>query len=212
MLKENRRIKLKLPRELEMVFASLDYEEEGWLIEKNLSFSEDKLQFDFVLHLGDEEKTKQQWQMIIEGYKTSRFYPEKLGSYFQYYDHHFLLWEFQNIWTELYVKKKSINPEALLADLCVTHQKSFGNFLPLGKFFNGANNFLELCNSGFGLFSKGPKKILDVYYDCLQRAGTEPYFFGQSNPGLENSDLKLLIIGDCYFIGNNFHFRRSEVD
>ena len=38
-----------------MVFASLDYEEEGRLVEKNLSFSEDKLQFDFVLYLGDKK-------------------------------------------------------------------------------------------------------------------------------------------------------------
>jgi hypothetical protein len=212
MLKENRRIELKLPKELEMIFGSSDYNHDGWLVQKNLFFSEDKLQFDFVLHLGDEERTQQQWQMVVEGYKTSRFYPEKLGAYFQFYDNHFLLWEFQNIWTELYTKKASVNPETLLANLCVLHQKSFGSFLPFGCYFNGANNWLELCGSGFGLFSRGPAKILALYYDCLQSAGTEPYFLGQFNPDVENSELKLLIIGDCYFIGNDFHFKRSEKD
>lgn len=49
MLKENRRIELKLPKELEMIFGSSDYNHDGWLVEKNLFFSEDKLQFDFVL-------------------------------------------------------------------------------------------------------------------------------------------------------------------
>lgn len=36
-----------------MIFSGSDYEEEGWLVEKNLCFLEGKLQFDFVLYLGN---------------------------------------------------------------------------------------------------------------------------------------------------------------
>lgn len=210
MFRDNRRIEVDLPLELESILTSVEYEENGRLIKKSLTFLGDKLLFDFELHLGKVEEKPQLWQMVIGGYKTSRIYPEQLGSYFQFYDYHFLLFEFQNIQTELYTTKLSVDPVALLADLYSTHQKSFGNFLSLDKYLNKEVNLPDLgC---FGLFARGPKKILEVYFDCLHRSGAKPYFYGQYNPDVENSDLKLLIIGQCYFIGNEFHFRRVEAE
>jgi hypothetical protein len=209
MYKENK-IEVEMPEELKAILASLEYEEDGWLVGKNYLFLENELHVDFILHLGDQDSTTQQWQMIIEGYKTSMICPDRSGKYFQFYDDHFLLFEFHDVHTELYIKNGSKNAEALFGDLYLNHQKYFGNFLPLGHTLGAS--YAMICSHGdnFGLFGRGPKKILDVYFDCLKRAGTEPYFVAQYGPKVEDLDLKLLIIGGCYFVGKAFSFTKVE--
>ena len=100
--------------------------------------------------------------------------------------------------------------KALFGDLYLNHQKYFGNFLPLGHTLGGS--YAMICSNGdnFGLFSRGTKKILDVYFDCLKRAGTDPYFVAQYGPQVEDLDSKLLIIGGCYFVGKAFSFTKVE--
>ena len=180
------KIEVEMPNELETILASLEYEEDGRLVEKGFSFFENELDVDFILHLGDQNGTAQQWQMIIEGYKTSLICPDRSGKYFQFYDDHFLLFEFHDVHTELYIKNGSKNVEALFGDLYLNHQKYFGNFLPLGHTLGGSYSIISSHGDQFGLFSRGPKKILDVYFDCLKRAGTEPYFIAQYGPQVED--------------------------
>ncbi|RZK01794.1 MAG: hypothetical protein EOO46_19210, partial [Flavobacterium sp.] len=167
-----------LPIELKTSFDSLDYEEEGGLTAHSIKYLDNELHFDFSIFLGDVEQNEtQNWQLKVLNYRDSRIDIQDLGGYFNFYSDHFLLWEFIDNETELYFKKGTDNPEKLLADIYSIHNSTFDNYIPLEKFIN-SNSLLTLCTSNNGLFGRGPKRILNYYFDSLKKAGKEPYFYG----------------------------------
>jgi hypothetical protein len=205
-----------LPLELGSSFDSLDYEENGGLTAHSIKYLDNELHFDFSIFLGDVEHNETQyWQLQILNYCNSKIDIDNLGGYFKFYSDHFLLWEFTDVSTELYFKKASTNPERLLADIYAIHDSIFDNHIPLEKFIND-KSLLTVCKSDTGLFARGPKKILTYYFDCLKKAGKEPYYFGEHIDkkwdGKEwipkNNSLKLALLGRTYFIGETFLFKR----
>ncbi|MGQ3087770.1 hypothetical protein, partial [Flavobacterium sp.] len=73
------------------------------------------------------------------------------------------------------------NGKELLADRYKIH-RSFSNYLDIERYIlekrDGLRNLdlLTLCNYDNGLFAKGPKKILQSYYNCLLANSKKPYF------------------------------------
>lgn len=65
-----------------------------------------------------------------------------------------------------------------------------------------------------GIFARGPKYILDYYFKALEKAGKEPYYFGEyaakkwNGEQLvpEDNEFKLALLGGTYFIGQQFMF------
>lgn len=207
-----------LPIELKTSFDSLDYEEEGGLTAHSIKYLDNELHFDFSIFLGDVEQNETQyWQLQVLNYRDSKIDIDNLGGYFNFYSDHFLLWEFTDIETELYFKKGSNSPENLLADIYSIHNEVFDNYIQLEKFINGSS-LLTLCKSDNGLFARGPKQILKYYFDCLMKAGKEPYYFGDYIAKKwdgemwvpEDKDLKIAILGGTYFIGQTFVFKRLD--
>jgi hypothetical protein len=207
-----------LPADLKATFESLDYEEEGGLTIQSIKYLNSELHFDFALELDYIEPNEPQlWQLQIKNYRDGKIDLENLGSYFEFYSDHFLLWEYTDAETELYFKKATDNPEKLLADIYTIHNRTFDNYIPLEKFLNG-NNLLTLCSYSIGKFARGPKKILSYYFECLEKAGSEPYFYGDFVPKIwsgeqfiqEDKDLKIVTLGSTYFVGKDFFFRRLE--
>jgi len=207
-----------LPTDLKETFQSLDYEVGGSLIANTIKYLDNELLFDFTLFLGGIEQNENQiWQLQILNCLDSKISIENLAGYFNFYSDHFLLWEFLDNETELYFKKGANNPEKLLADIYSIHNSVFDNHIPLEKFLNG-NSLLTLCRSGHGLFARGPKRILKYYFDCLTKAGKEPYYLGDNvatkwdnkKRGSGNKDLKVALIGGTFFIGSDFKFKRLD--
>lgn len=206
-----------LPFDLIEAFDSLGYEE-GYLAVQSVKYFENELHFDFSLHLNDPEESETQlWQLQVKDNRDDKIDFEDLGGYFSFYSEHCLLWEFTDVETELYFKKPTDNPEKLLAAIYTIHNTIFDNYISIEKFLNG-NNLLTLCNSNNGLFARGPKQILDHYFNSLQEAGNEPYFYGEYFPKKwdgerwmpESKDLKVALLGSTYFVGETFIFKRLD--
>jgi hypothetical protein len=206
-----------LPHDLQTIFDSLDYEENGFLHVHAVKYLGKELHLDFSLFPpGVEEKGTQHWQLQVINDKDSKIDIHRLGNYFSFYSDQFLLWEFTDRKTDLYFKKGTDNPELLLLDIYRIHDEIFEEYIPLGKFING-HDLLELCKSNNGLFARGPKKILSYYFDCLKKAGKEPYYLGDYEPLKhdgkwlpEDKNLKLALLGGTYFIGQDFKFKKIK--
>ena len=207
-----------LPIELEEAFSSAEFENEGGLDICSVEYLEKELLFNFSFYLDElDERKKQFWQLQVEGYRDSKIDLDNFGDFITFYTEHNLLAEFKDIETELYFRKKAENPERLLTNIYELHNIVFDNLIPIQKYLHG-RKLLMLCKSDNGLFAKGPKSILKFYFDNLQKAGKEPYFFGETKPKywdgekwiLDNDDLKLALIGGTYFIGKDFNFKKLD--
>lgn len=207
-----------LPKDLQETFDSLDYEEDGGLTIRAVKYLDKDLYFDFAIYLGNIEQNETQlWQLHVENCHDSNIDMENMCRYFSFYSDHFLLWKFIDNEMELYFKKETNNPEMLLADIYTVHNTIFNGYISLEKYLNGSN-LLTLCKSNNGLFARGPERILKYYFDCLHKAGKEPYFYGNyihkkwdgEKWVSENGNFKVAIIGGTYFVGQNFNFRRLD--
>lgn len=205
-----------LPSALAACFDSLAYEQSSGLTVDSIEWLSDELHFNFSIYLGDFEKNEVQgWQLRITGYRDSKIDTDNLGEYFEFYSEHILLADFIDTQTELYFRKSTIDPKWLFADIYLAHNTLFEGRIPLEKYINGGHVF-RLCNSNHGLFAIGPKSVLSQYYECLAKAGKEPYFLGDSPAKIwdggkwvdEVRDLKVAVLGGTYFIGSDFIFTR----
>ncbi len=207
-----------LPIELEEAFSTARFENEGGLEVCSVEYLGDELLFSFSFYLDElEEQKKQFWQLQVKGYRDSKIDIDNLGDSIVFFSEHNLLAEFKDMETELYFKKKGKNPELLLSNIYELHTIVFDNLIPIEKFLED-RQLLTLCKSDTGLFAKGPKSILKFYFDNLQKAGKEPYFFGETKPKfwnrekwvVENDNLKLALIGRTYIVGQEFNFIKLD--
>ena len=210
-----------MPKELEEAYSKLSSNNNGDFRVNAIKFLGDDLYFDFSISTEtiDGQDEIQNWQMHVLKCRDSKIDFDNLEDEFRFYSDHFLLWEFTDKQVELYFKKGANNPELLFADIYILHHTIYKNLIPLEKFTNASksyngNNLLTLCKADYGLFAKGPKRILEYYYNSLTYANTEPYYFGDRKPLKwdgkkfidENKDLKLVLLGSSYFIGQDFKF------
>lgn len=206
-------IKNILPKELEEIIDTGEFEDDGGIKITSLGYFADNLKVGFSLDSGDEDKPNQLWELQIDGLRDQKIVVDWANN-LEFYSDHFLLWEFSRNHTSLYFKRKANNPDKFIADIFKTHRAVFEKWFDVEKYIS---SFLfGLCNESNGLFANGPKEILDYYYRVLKRNNTEPYYYGSTEPKkwdgeqwvVEDKDLKLLIMGDSYFVGKKFTFQQ----
>ena len=103
-----------------------------------------------------------------------------------------------------------------MKDLYVHHRSTFGNFRVIEKYFNTEKKLNELCEMEFGLFAKGPETYLEEYKSILEKQETQPYMYGNIKSkkwtgekwAEENPNLNLLLMGESFFIADEFRFER----
>lgn len=96
-----------IPNDLEEVFSSLDYEEDGGLTIRSFRYLNKDLHVDFLLYLGDAHKNEtQNWRLEVLGYRDSKIDIDNLGGYFNFYSEHYLLSEYIDNHTQLYFKNQ----------------------------------------------------------------------------------------------------------
>jgi hypothetical protein len=203
-----------MPAELVAAFGSLDYEEEGGLSVHSIKYLENEVHFAFSLFMGKIEPQQDEcWQLKILNYRDAKIDIDNLSNYFRFYSDHYLLKEYNNVSTDLYFKRLALNSELLFAEIYEIHHTRFRNLFPLEKYINGGN-LLYRCRMESGVFARGPKYILDYYFSALEKAGKEPYYFGEyvakkwNGKQLvpEEKEFKLALLGGTYFIGQDFEF------
>jgi len=191
------------PPDLLAIFESLDYEESGGMVISSLDYTDTDLKVKFTLTKDDCQTSPQLWQLDVIDIKKERFV-RNWTTYPEIYTDHFLLYEFIDNYIELYFNGSTQNPEKLLADLYDSHISNYSNALAFGLGINAPDGMLRLCTSESRLFTRGPKRILAKYAECLKINGIETNFIGEIES--DQAGLKLLIFGESYFIGRDFKF------
>jgi len=204
-----------IPEDLKITFDSLEYEE-GDFIVNGINFNQNNSELNFTLKLdyGD-NLVFQSWKLITENCIDFKIDFDEIEPYFEFYNEHFLLNEFEDFQTEVYIKNSTENPEKLLTKLMELHYSKFENIFNIDKFIIG-KNMLNRCKMNSGVFARGPKTILEDYFIILKEFGTNPYYFGNQKPGIWKRDnweenktkYKLCILGKNYFIGTDFLFEK----
>jgi hypothetical protein len=202
-----------LPPALKEILDSLDYEGDGGIIFRSVSLQGEDLIYEFSIKPWGESWACQVWRMQVKNYSDFKLEAGFESGYLSFYSDHFLLWEYTDINTELYVSQPANNPESLLAYIYMLHANVFDGLISAETYVNGS--LMDACKSKFGLFARGPEKVLRHYFKFLETAGMKPYYcspkFRNSNSKLlETKQLKLALIGDKYFIGTDFIFERVE--
>jgi len=201
-----------LPKELIEIFDSLEYEENGYLDVESFDFKDENILFKFSLYLGEEDlREYQDWQIEIKNYKDFNINFDNLNGYFKFHTNHIALRQYETPNYELYFKSLGTDAEFLYMDIMKLHRDVFNNFIST-KYIN--SDLFMLCNANSGLFAHGAKPILEYYFDCLQKAGKNPYFYKPNikyeQEELKNQTYKLISLGSIYFIGTDFVFRKIE--
>jgi len=195
----------ELPKELVENLNKTEYVEDGGLLIRSIRYIGDKLEVEFILSFGDYENPKQNWRINITGIKKEKIVIN-WASYPEIYSDHFLLYDFLDNFTELYFNSKASDSEKLFIDLFTKHNALFGRWIDFESYIHIPKGYSMLCSTHNGLFARGPKKILEEYNKCLISNEIKTTYIGEIES--EYKTLKLLILGDSYFIGENFEFER----
>lgn len=204
-----------LNKELEEIFSTVEYEEDGGIHITGTAWYSDDLRVEFVIKTGNEGQN-QIWAVQIKGVReesiTSDF-ADKL----ELFEEHPLLWTYNQRQTNLYFGKGTEKPHELFANIYNIHIQLTKNRIPFGKYVNSALSTIELCKSTTGLFAKGPIKMMEAYKEELERHYMNPTIVGGHNPKRwlnghqvdETEIVKVLVIGNSYIIGETFDFQRA---
>lgn len=184
----------------------------------NVDFPLGSIDVTFQVNTGASGKeVNGEWQLSIKNYRKYRIDDAWSDYGFEVYDIHPLLLEYKEDKVSLYFSTGSENPDKLLSDVYKAHRAVCGEHIPVEYFLS--NTYLhEACYSKFGLFAKGPVSLLDEYKAVLEAHKMKCNFQGRYKPKYwhgdkllpEPEDIKLLILGDSYFIGQNFEFKKLQ--
>lgn len=206
----------KLNTELSGIFSSIEFEEKGGIRITGTDWYEDDLKLEFVINTGV-SKELQLWEAQISGVRDELIKSDWVDELILT-DEHPLLWQFNNIQTELYFSKPTQKPFELLNSIFEAHLTITKGWFDIRKFINGGSDLslIGLCKSSNALFAKGPKRILEVYAQVLNEYEMKPNLFGDMAPKRwtgdqwieESEGLRILLIGKSYVIAEQFDFER----
>ena len=197
----------ELPKELKEILNQIEYVEDGGILINSVELVDDNLEVELILSFGAYDIPNQIWRL-----NTTEIKKEKIvinwATYPEIYSDHFLLYEFLDSYVELYYNSKAIDSERLFIELYTKHEALFGKWIDFESYIYVPKGYSMLCSAQNGLFARGPKTILKEYEKCLISNGIKTTYIGEIES--EYKMLKLLILGDSYFIGENFEFKRID--
>lgn len=196
----------KLPEALEEVLNSLEYEEVGGIVIKATRFDKDDIYLKIHVFCDSLESPLQKWEVKVVNSKTEKITVNWCNN-FQFFCEHVLLAEYQDNYAELYFNDTSDKVNEIFIDI----YKSLlvlGNSVDIAKYAYSPKSLELLCKQSYGLFARGPMTILSIYNKVLSKFGLKTNFMSEIESTAEHKNLKLLIIGESYFIGQDFVFNK----
>ncbi len=205
-----------LPTEILEVLQEVEFENVGGINIERLEYLDNNSLLNLRIDTGSELPT-QFWQITVENIVSEKLerrwvYDNRFAN-IEIHTDHYLLWEFTKQHTSLYTKGNAISlPDQAGVVFYTKHMEQYGQWLPVETYLNSMGLF-NAIKMPHGLFSQGPKKILSRYKKWLDELGVSTYFLelqGSVDDDAvgSNPDLKLLILGNSWFIGSQFLFRR----
>ncbi len=118
----------------------------------------------------------------------------------------------------LYFNGKPSNSYTLIGKLILSHQEVCENWIPFDKYLNSIAHISSLLEGGHGLLAEGPKILLDKYAEVLvseniivSNLKSRPAKWWDGNNWIEEkSPLSILILGESYFIAEQFESKRID--
>ena len=206
-----------LPLELKNIFESVEYEDFGRLLIDSIEIdNQDNIKFNFTINIeGDYSEIgfseNHSWNLLINNCREYRIEDSRnFESYIYVYSEHILLSNFNENWKELYFNGENKNINQLFVEFYNLHKYTFDDFIPMDKFICN-RNLIQLLTSNNAIFARGPVSILEEYFQLLHNGNKNPYYLETANNYKNseiNKNLKIIFIGNNYFISENFEFQK----
>ncbi|SEF53161.1 hypothetical protein SAMN05421847_0243 [Halpernia humi] len=206
-----------LPLELKNIFESVEYEDFGKLLIDSIEINnQDNIHFNFTVNIeGDYSEIgfneNHSWNLLINNCREYRIEDSRdFESFIYVYSEHILLSNFKEKWKELYFNGENKNVNQLFVEFYNLHKYTFDDFIAMDKFICN-RNLTKLLNSNNALFARGPISILEEYFQLLKNGNKNPYYLETANNYKNseiNKNLKIIFIGNNYFISENFEFQK----
>jgi hypothetical protein len=205
-----------LNKELEDIFSTVEYEEDGGIRITRTNMYSDDLRVEFAIKTGKAGQSPL-WEVHINGVREDLIKSD-FAHKLELFEEHPLLWAYNQRQSNLYFGKGTERPYELFVNIYSIHSQLTQNLIPFDKYVNGALSTIELCKSTSGLFAVGPIKIMEGYKGELEMHKMNPTIVSGHNPKRwlnghqvdETGMAKILIIGASYVIGETFDFQRCE--
>ena len=199
-------INCPLPNELSKVLDSPEFDDEAGIVIQSVQFIKNDLHVIFLIRFGDDEE-QQSWKVTVINLKEEQIIISWAQD-IRIFQEHPLLLDHNDSQTNLYFNGTTSESKELFIDIFKSIMQLSKNESHVLKYIFSPESVSERCGWGYGMFANGPKTILDLYAQCIGKYGMNPYFITTAEPLGEHKQLKLLEIGDSYFIGESFLFER----
>lgn len=208
-----------LPKDLDNIFE--EYTEDDYkLFVTRADYAADKFNLDFVLEvqdINDEGAVIQKWTIEAIGHRKNQV---SFGycEFLKILEDDPLLWEFTDVQSELYFNGQVEDAVRLFFDLYVMHKKLFEGYQSFDIHFGENTPYFKQFQYSNGLLTKGSKRLMEHYANCLEQNGLSYSIVGDWRPTYwdgekhisEPQDLKVLLLGDTYIIAESFSFVRQD--
>ena len=201
----------KLNKELDDILSTLEFEEGGGIHITGTDWYSDDLRVEFAINTGIDGKS-QLWEIQINGVRTNLIKSD-FADGIELFEEHPLLWPYNQLQTSLYFGRPTKRPYELFEGLYRVHLQETKKWFSFDKYINANVPIIDLCKSTTGQFASGPIKLLEAYKKELESHEMNPTIVGGYNPEdstkKEKAQLKVLVIGDSYVVGETFEFSRA---
>jgi hypothetical protein len=201
-------------KELENIFSTPEFEEEGGIFISGTHWFSDDLKIEFVIKTGVEQQ-KQLWEVQVKGVRDELIKSDTADK-LELFEEHPLLWTYNQRQTNLYFGQSTSRPYELFTDIYAIHLRLTKNWIPFNKNINTNVSIIDLCKSPSGLFASGPNKLMEQYQKILMSHDMNPTIVGGHYPKRwkngykvdETEIVNVLVLGESYVIGESFDFNR----
>ena len=209
-----------LPEELDKMLSEND-EDDIRISINRVDFSPEQLTIDLIF-VNEIWSSEDQEELETQRWKLTVPYPVNYniaasGHYqFELLNKHPILLPHTDKRCSLYFKGPAEDVKAVKADLFAAQMEVFGALYNLATFMNNERNIDTILRAPSALLATAPRTLIDKYAECLEKHnlpysivdGWAPtYWDGEKNVNTVEK-LKLLLMGDTYFIGERFLFEK----
>ena len=208
-----------LPKDLDDIFQEYSEDDFNLCITK-VDYSTDNFIIDFLLdvqNINDKGSIIQEWTITAVGHRKNNLSFD-FEANIEIKNYHPLLWEFHDTQCELYYSGQCKDVSKLFYDLYIIHKQVFGDYKCFDISFGERINYFKPFQFDSGLLTKGSKKLILKYANCLKQNGLDFTIIGERPAKfwngtefiIESEDLKVLFFGKGYVIAKDFSFMRNE--
>ena len=201
-------------KELQDIFETGEYEDNGTCQIQQLNWSGDDLLIDLYVNTGFEEDNEQYWNIIAH---TVRFQniENEWHDILEEVNEHPVLLPYKSNTANLFFSHYKDSKTELLGKLYSATYEAVGDWLNLNSFLN----YSAISIPGpSGCLAKGPVPLLELYKKEVEKLGGKANLLCQMEPKRWNGtqwvpeypDLKALILGRSYIIARDFEYKKHN--